>query len=73
MTEEQESRAVLIPGKLYRLMEQRAMATGFGSVEEYVMFILEEVVGEEAQPEEVTLSEQDEEEVKQRLKALGYL
>lgn len=43
----------------------------FKSVEEYVDFILNEVVKEEKK--ETTYTPEEEEEIKKRLKALGYL
>ena len=67
-----KKKAVHIPEDLYRKVEERARATGFGSVEEYVTFVLEEVVKEEEE-EERPFSPEEEEEVKKRLRALGYL
>lgn len=65
---------VRIPMRLIEEIEGRIGATEFESVEEYVTFVLEEVVrdDEEGGPEEV-FSEEDEAKVKERLRALGYL
>jgi len=65
-----EKKAVYIPVELYSKVEKRASEAGFSSVEEYVTFVLEEVVKEE---EEYEMSREEEEEVKKRLRALGYL
>ena len=74
MSEEQKNRAVLLAAKLYSQIEERVKATGFGSVDEYVTFILEEILkDDEEQEKENAFSKEDEEEVKQRLKGLGYL
>ena len=72
---EGEKKAVFLPAELYERINERVRATEFRSVEEYVTFILEEVlVGEEESEEEgPTFSEAEEEEVKKRLRALGYL
>jgi Arc/MetJ-type ribon-helix-helix transcriptional regulator len=43
----------------------------FKSVEEYVEFILEELLREEE--EEQVYTEEEEEEIKRRLRALGYI
>jgi len=43
---------------------------GFNSVEELVEFLLREVLTEE---ERVELSKEDEEKIKERLRALGYI
>ncbi len=67
----EKNKAVFLPADLYSRIEQRARATNFGSVEEYVTFVLEEVLKEE--DDEAVFSEEEEEEVKKRLRDLGYL
>jgi len=62
---EGEKKVVFLPAELYGRIEERVRATEFRSVEEYVTFVLEEVLGGE--------EESEEEEVKKRLRALGYL
>jgi len=71
MKEKEERKAVFLPAELYSKVEERVKATDFGSVDEYVEFVLEEVVKEEE--EERAFSEAEEKEVKKRLKDLGYL
>ncbi len=65
---------IRIPTRLIEEIEERIGATEFESVEEYVTFVLEEVIKDvdEEEPEEV-FSEEDEAKVKERLRALGYL
>jgi len=72
MSEEQEGKAIFLSPELYSKVEGRVKDIGFSSVDEYVVFVLEEVLSEEGQ-EESTFSKEEEEEVKKRLKALGYL
>ena len=67
-----ERRTVSLPEELCKKIETRIRDTEFDSVEEYVLFVLEEVIKDERE-EEVPVGEEDEEEVKKRLKALGYL
>jgi len=69
---EKEKKAVFLPAELYGKVEERVKATDFGSVDEYVEFVLEEVVKEEEE-EEKAFSEEEKKEVKKRLKDLGYL
>ena len=69
--EKEEKKAVFLPAELYSKVEERVKATDFGSVDEYVEFVLEEVVKEEE--EERAFSKEEEKEVKKRLKDLGYL
>jgi hypothetical protein len=61
-----------IPLGLYKRIEERAKKAGFKSAREYILFVLEEVVSE-LEEEEPALSKEDEEKVKERLRALGYL
>ena len=72
MSKEQEQKAVYISADVYQKIQERAEATGFGSVDEYVNFVMEEVLKDEEE-EEVVFTKEEEEEVKKRLRALGYL
>ncbi len=67
---EEEKKAVLLPAELYSQVLERVEATGFGSVEEYITFVLEEVLKDDVEEEAFS---KEEEEVKKRLKSLGYL
>lgn len=62
---------VELPRKLYEEALEKAREAGFNSFSEFVVFILEQLVSEEAGGKE--LSKEDEEKVKERLRALGYL
>jgi len=59
-------REIRIPDELYKKVEERALRLGF-SVDEYVAFVLEEMVKEEGEKFE------EEEEIKRRLRDLGYI
>lgn len=64
--------AIYISRELYekvkRFVEEQG---GFSSVEEFVEFVLNEVLSGEEMSRE--LSKEDEEKVKERLRALGYI
>jgi len=62
-----------IPTDLIKKIEERVKETEFESVDEYATFVLEEVVKDEEEEIGEVFSEEDEEKVKERLKALGYL
>jgi len=68
----EEKKAVLLPTELYSRVLERVETTDFGSVDEYVIFVLEEVLKKDGEEEEA-FSKEEEEEAKKRLKALGYL
>ncbi len=61
-----------IPATLYRRIEEKIVDTGFSDVNEYIIYVLREVLAEDEADEE-ELSEEDEEKVKERLRSLGYL
>jgi len=69
----EEKVAVRISKDLYEEIEKRVRESGgeFKSVEDYVEFVLREVVKEEE--EEYAYTPEEEEEIKERLKKLGYL
>jgi Arc/MetJ-type ribon-helix-helix transcriptional regulator len=64
---------VSIPTQLFKKVEERITGTGFTSVSSYVTYVLREIVAEEDEEAESPFTSQDEERVKARLKALGYI
>jgi len=70
--EEKKFTTVSIPTPLFAKIEARIKGTGFTSVSSYVTYVLREVVSEEEEEAE-PFSKEDEERVKERLRALGYL
>ena len=64
---------VSIPAPLFRKIKKRIEDTGFTSVSSYVTYVLREIISDEAEEGEEAFSAEDEERVKQRLRALGYL
>lgn len=65
---------VSIPKSLYNRIKKLIEETGFKSVSDYVTYVLREVVAmHESERYEEPFSERDLEEIKKRLKALGYI
>jgi len=65
---------VSIPTPLFKKVEERIKGTGFTSVSSYVTYVLREIVAEEeAEETEEPFTKEDEERVKARLRALGYI
>ena len=56
--------------KAQRFIEEQG---GFNSVEELVEFLLEEVLESETAEQGKAMSKEEEEKVKERLRALGYI
>ncbi|RLI90305.1 MAG: CopG family transcriptional regulator [Candidatus Altiarchaeales archaeon] len=72
MTEKKYS-TVSIPMPLAEKIKERIKGTGFTSVSDYVTFVLREVLSGEEEEEREPFTKEDEEKVKERLRALGYL
>lgn len=64
---------VSIPTPLFKKIEERIKGTEFTSVSSYVTYLLREVMSEEEEEAEEPFSEEDEERIKARLRALGYI
>jgi len=62
---------IRIPKSLYKKIEERLKDTEFKSVSEYATHLLREAL--EGMEEEPVFSKEEEEKVKERLRALGYL
>ncbi len=62
---------IKIPASLYKKIEERIEGTGFSSVSSYVTYVLRELLAEDE--EEEVYTPEEEEKVKERLRALGYL
>jgi hypothetical protein len=70
--DKEDQKDISIPSSLYKQIEEKIRGTEMDSVSSYVTKVLKEILAkEEGTPE--TLSKEDEEKVKERLKALGYL
>jgi Arc/MetJ-type ribon-helix-helix transcriptional regulator len=72
-SERKKFTTVSIPAPLFRKVEERIEGTGFTSVSSYVTYVLREVVAEEDEEAEKPFTKEDEERVKARLRALGYI
>ena len=65
---------ISIPTLLAEKIKKRIKGTGFTSLSSYVTYVLREVISStDEQDHEEAFSKEDEEKVKERLRALGYL
>jgi Arc/MetJ-type ribon-helix-helix transcriptional regulator len=65
---------VSLPTPLFRKIEERIQGTDFTSVSSYVIYVLREIItNDDDKSEDTPFSKEDEDKVKDRLKALGYL
>ena len=69
---EKESTTVSIPTSLYKEIEEKIKDSEITSVSSYITKILREKLSQKEESAEA-LSKEDEEKVKERLKALGYM
>jgi Arc/MetJ-type ribon-helix-helix transcriptional regulator len=70
--EGQESTAIMLPRELIEKIEARIRGTAFVSPSAYVKYVLEEVMQTTADGDP-GFSPEDEEAIKEKLRALGYL
>ena len=69
-----KGKPVTIPLPLFNKIKKRIDSSEFNDVNEYVTYVLEEVIKQmEEEDDTPEYSEEDEEKVKERLRALGYL
>ena len=69
---EKEFTNISIPTSLFKKIEEKIKDTEFTSVSSYVTKVLRESLSKEEGTQQ-PLSKEDEEKVKERLKALGYI
>jgi Arc/MetJ-type ribon-helix-helix transcriptional regulator len=69
---EKEFTPVSIPTSLYKKIEETIKGTEYSSVGSYVAKVLRESLSKTEESKDV-FSKEDEEKVKERLKALGYI
>ena len=73
MNEEKKYTTLSIPTPLAEKIKKRIEGTGFNSLSAYVTYVLREVISNMDEDGEEAFSKEDEEKVKERLRALGYL
>ena len=75
MVEKKKGRftTVSIPKPLFNKVRKQIEGTGFTSVSSYVTYVLREIIAERKGEEEEAFTKEDEEAVKKRLRALGYI
>ncbi len=76
MTEEKIGKkytTISIPTPLAEKIKKRIEGTGFTNVSSYVTYVLREILAGMEEETDEAFSKDDEERIKERLRALGYL
>lgn len=71
IVEKERFKTVSIPAALFERIEEKIEGTDFASVSGYVKYVLEEILSEGEEDE--SFSKEDQEQIKERLRALGYI
>jgi len=71
--DEKKFTTISIPTPLAKKIKKRIEGTGFTSLSSYVTYVLREVISGMEEETGEAFSKEDEEKVKDRLRALGYL
>ena len=64
---------ISIPTPLAEKIKKRITGTGFTSLSSYVTYVLREIISGKTYDHEEAFTKEDEEKVRKRLRALGYL
>ncbi|HUX01166.1 MAG: CopG family transcriptional regulator [Phycisphaerae bacterium] len=64
---------IKIPRELYQRLQTVVAGTGFGSVTEFIVYVMRDLVAAEHVEPHAELNENEVEMIRRRLKALGYL
>jgi Arc/MetJ-type ribon-helix-helix transcriptional regulator len=64
------ARAIRLPDELVRAIEARIRGSSFDTVDAFVTFVLSRLLEEPGEP---AFSEEDERQLKERLRSLGYI
>ena len=67
-----KAKNVALPRELYSAIEKKMVDTGIDSVQEYVIFVMKEVIKDD-DGDELQFTQEDDEQVRKKLKELGYL
>jgi len=74
MSGQQKFTSVSIPVTLFHKIKKRIEGTGFTSVSSYVTYVLREIESESESKQAVEpFAKEDEERIREKLRALGYL
>ena len=71
--EKEDTASIQIPNSLFKKLEEKIKGTSFVSVSDYVTFLVRETMVETEALHKETFSKEEEEKVKDRLRALGYI
>ena len=64
---------IKIPRHLYERLKEMIQTTGFSSVNEFIVYVMRDIASGGRLDQEIGLSKQEIEQVRKRLRALGYL
>ena len=70
---EKDKVTIKIPRPLYENLSKIIEGGGFNSVTEFIVYILRDLISSRSVKKELSLSQEEIELVKKRLKSLGYL
>ena len=76
MTEEKTEKkytTISIPTPLAEKIKKRIEGTGFTNISSYVTYVLREILAGTEEETDEAFTKEDEERIKERLRALGYL
>jgi Arc/MetJ-type ribon-helix-helix transcriptional regulator len=73
MTGASDKVTIKIPRKLYENLTEIIRDSGFNSVTEFIVYVLRDLAASKAVGEDISLTKQEVDVIRSRLKSLGYL
>ncbi len=73
MQPQKDKVTIKIPRPIYDNLNEIIRESGFNSVTEFIVYVLRDLISSRSSPKEPSLSKDEIEAVKRRLKSLGYL
>jgi predicted nucleotidyltransferase len=68
-----EYRNIKIPQHLYEKLARMAAESGFDATEDLILFVLQDYLDQNVVKEDMDLAPEEEEQIRKRLKDLGYM
>ena len=64
---------IKIPKTLYESLKQQIEGTGFSSVTDFIVYVMRDIAATGSLHEHTSLTKKEVEQIKKRLKSLGYI
>ncbi len=64
---------IKIPSTLYKVLKKQIEGTGFSSVTDFIVYVMRDIAASGSLHEDISLTKKEIEQIKKRLRSLGYI